>query len=135
MAKDKRDVLEVLKGELKFIQSGGYRKTPYFPPLMFEDSPTCLNHDRPHFPRPCSECVMMQLVPPGYHGAEVPCRHIPLNAMGETVDTLYDSATEREIEIAVTKWLKGMIHKLEMENAATTAAKGKTGAGSERPSV
>ena len=133
MAKDTRDLLEVLKGELKFIESGGYGKAPYFPPLMFEDSPTCLNHDQPHFPRPCSECVMMQLVPSGYHGAEVPCRHIPLNAMGETVDTLYDHATEREIEIAVTKWVKGMIHKFDTERSAV--AKQNTTVAPNRPSA
>ena len=115
MARDARDLLDVLKAELKFIESGGYHKAPYFPPLMFEDSPTCLNYERLRYPRPCSECVMMQLVPGNYHGSEVPCRHIPLNEKGETVDSFYSSGTEQELEVAVVKWLRGMIRKLEAE--------------------
>lgn len=115
MARDPRDLLDVLKAELKFIESGGYHKAPYFPPLMFEDSPTCLNYERLRYPRPCSECVMTQLVPAQYHGSEVPCRHIPLNEKGQTVDSFYDSGTEQELEVAVVKWLRGMIRKLEAE--------------------
>ncbi len=41
---DKRDVLEVLRGELAFLDTGGYRKAqryPWRPNFVFEDSPTC----------------------------------------------------------------------------------------------
>jgi hypothetical protein len=48
MLKDKRDLLEVLKAELEFLQMGGYRhasRVGWRPEFMFQDSPTGLNVD------------------------------------------------------------------------------------------
>ena len=46
MSDDKRDVLEVLKFELSFLEQGGYGRsvrTPWKATSVFQDSPSCLN--------------------------------------------------------------------------------------------
>ena len=46
MSDDKRDVLEVLKFELQFLEQGGYGRsvrTPWKATSMFQDSPSCIN--------------------------------------------------------------------------------------------
>jgi hypothetical protein len=58
-------------------------------------------------------------VPPGQRNGKIPCRHIPLNARGETIDSLYRTGTQEELETALTKWLKSMIQKIENESAQT----------------
>ena len=61
----------------------------------------------------------MELVPPDLRNGKIPCRHIPLNAQGETIDSLYRTGTQEELETALTNWLKSMIQKLEHESAQT----------------
>jgi hypothetical protein len=118
MASNKRDLLEVLKLELEFIKSGGYqRSSSWRPQFMFEDSPTCLNYGSPAHKRPCSECVLMQLVPAESREGRVPCRYIPLNEYHETIHSLYQSGTSGELETAVSEWLMNTIQKLELERA------------------
>jgi hypothetical protein len=119
MASKKRDLLEVLKLELEFLRSGGYRKmSSWRPQFMFEDSPTCLNYGSSEHRRPCSECVLMQLVPPEFREGSVPCRHIPLNEQSETIQSLYQCGTQEELEAAVGEWLMSTIQRLELERAA-----------------
>ncbi len=121
MQKDERDLLEVLKFELEFLEKGGYGRSPrtsWRPQFIFEDSPTCMNYDSKEDPRPCSDCVLMQLVPPECRSAEIPCRHIPLNALGETLDSLYRYGDQHEIEEAVANWLRKVIEQLESERKA-----------------
>jgi hypothetical protein len=63
---DDRDILELLKAELSFLEQGGYRKGPRYPwrpTFMFEDSPTCINFQGEEHPRPCGECALIQFVP------------------------------------------------------------------------
>jgi len=118
MQEDERDLLEVLKDELKLIESGGYARSPgtsWTPVFIFEDSPACMNHDHTNDPESCGDCVLMQLVPPEFRSAPVPCRHIPLNAVGETLDSLYRYGDEHEIEETVMKWLQATISELEEE--------------------
>ena len=81
MPGDDRDLLDVLKFELKVLERGGYGSSPREPwrqHLAFEDSPSCMNYDTRENPAPCEECVLMQLVPPDQRGTKIPCRHIPL---------------------------------------------------------
>ena len=128
MQEDERDLLEVLKDELKFIESGGYARSPgasWRPVFIFEDSPACMNHDHTNDPESCSDCVLMQLVPPELRSAPIPCRHIPLNAVGETLDSLYRYGDEHEIEETVTKWLQATISQLEEEPKVSRGAEGK----------
>jgi len=116
MLADKRDLLQVLKGELEFLEQGGYQnfaKTSWRPPFVFEDSPTCFYSDLPVSRRPCSGCALMRFVPANRRASQAPCRLIPLNAEGETLDSLYRTATPNEIETVVAEWLKSRISTLE----------------------
>ena len=126
MPVDDRDLLNVLKRELQFLEAGGYRKAPNAPlrpQFLFEDSPTCMNHNRKVAPRPCSECILAQFVPSDCQGEKIPCRHIPLNDAGLTIDTYYRLGTHVEVETAVAAWLRKKIHELEREPNPTNGAK------------
>jgi hypothetical protein len=57
MANDDRDLVTVLKEELEFLEKGGYQHSPDAPRrsrFIFEDPPTCLNHDRTQNPDPAA---------------------------------------------------------------------------------
>ncbi len=117
MQKDERDLLEVLKFELKFLEDGGYGRSPnarWQAQLIFEDSPTCMNFNSQE-QGPCSECVLIQLVPPEFRSAEIPCRHIPFDKSGETLDSLYRYGDQGEIEEVFGNWLRATILRLEEE--------------------
>src|SRR5260370_16579904 len=91
MYKDERDLLDVLKAELAFLEKGGYGRSPresWRQPLIFEDSPSCMNYDSKDHAEPCSSCVLFQLVPPQFRGNKIPCRYIPLNAEREKLHSL-----------------------------------------------
>lgn len=118
MTKDNRDVVEVLKSELAFLERGGYRQSlraPWRPPFIFEDSPTCVNYGRKQRLVPCSECVLMQFVPPDCREEKIPCRHIPLNAEGYTIDTYYRIGTQEELEAAMANWLRKTVQQFGRE--------------------
>lgn len=115
MQKDERDLLEVLESELQFLEQGGYSRsseTPWRPRFIFEDSPTCMNYDSKESPGPCSDCVLMHLVPSEFCSTKVPCRHIPLNAAGQTLDSLYRYGDQAETEQTVGNWLRSIIQCL-----------------------
>lgn len=127
MANDDRDLLTVLKAELEFLEKGGYRRSPsarWRPQFIFEDSPTCINHGRTGVPRPCSECILMNLVPADCRNERIPCRHIPLNPEGFTIDTYYRLGTQEEVESALAVWLRKIIEQLTALSAPAQAAKG-----------
>jgi hypothetical protein len=115
MPKDERDLLEVLECELQFLEQGGYSqspKTPWRPRFIFEDSPTCMNYDSKKKPGPCSDCVLMHLVPAKFSSTKIPCRHTALNAAGETLDSLYRYGDPGETEQTVGNWLRSIIQCL-----------------------
>jgi hypothetical protein len=118
MAIDERSLSEVLKAELEFLNRDGYRKTSWRPQFIFEDSPTCLNYRPSQNQRACSECVLMALVPPERRDEKVPCRHIQLNQQGDTIDSLYRSGTQEELESALRNWLTQKIESLEKPAAS-----------------
>jgi hypothetical protein len=122
MQKDERDLLEVLESELKFLEDGGYGRSPRMPwrpqLYIFEDSLTCMNYDSKENPRPCSDCVLMQLVPPEHRSEMIPCRCIPFNLSGETLDSLYRCSDQNEIEETVGGWLRTTITRLKEERIA-----------------
>ena len=116
MARDDRDVLEVLKAELDFIEKGGYGRsvrTPWKPTSVFVDSPSCLNLDDPDRSRPCNECLLMEFVPPERRAESVPCHRIPLNKRDATVDSLAAGDDQGKLEETVKNWLRGMIRSIE----------------------
>jgi len=46
---------------------------------------------------------------------KIPCRYIPLNEAGETIDSLYRHSTQEELEAAFAQWLKTAIARLQRE--------------------
>ncbi len=123
MIKDDRDPLEVLRFELRFLEDGGYGRSPRAPqrpPLIFEDSLTCMNFNTQAGRAPCSSCLLMQFVPRDRASEQIPCRHIPLDPKGRTLSSLYESGTQQEIEETLGNWLRAAIKRLEQERAATS---------------
>ncbi|MFZ0860738.1 MAG: hypothetical protein WCA27_25775 [Candidatus Sulfotelmatobacter sp.] len=104
--------VDVLRKELQFVQKGGYRAPIVWrAPLVFEDSPTCPRGSCGACPE--TDCVLMRFVPKECRYQAVPCRHIPLNELGETVDSLYRTGTNEEIEQTLQSWLLETIGQLE----------------------
>lgn len=124
MAQAKKDVLAVLKAELEFLENGGYR-TPqhaaWRPQLIFQDSPTCLNYSNLGKRHACKQCALMEFVPNGFQQERFPCRHIPLDESGQTLDSLYRTGTEEETYEIVAKWLRNTIARLEQESDSSPA--------------
>jgi hypothetical protein len=121
MSGDKRDILEALRFELAFLEQGGYGRsvrTPKTPTRSFQDSLTCINFNEPARPHPCNECFLTDFVPGSAQSEDVPCHHIPLNAKGETVDTLRDN--QLKLEEALEAWLRTTIQRLEQERGSKT---------------
>jgi hypothetical protein len=120
MRKDERDLLEVLRHEVDFLEKGGYGDScwTWRPSFIFEDSPTCINFGCKENPRPCTDCVLIQLVPPERRSEKFPCRHIPLDASGETLDSLYRYCDQQEVKEKAGKWLRAAIERLEGERRA-----------------
>ena len=111
-------ILDVLKKEVMFLENGGYRDPDrWVPASIFEDSPTCIHPDRSQ-PNPCQQCPLMTFVPSGRRDTPVPCRHIPLNEEGYTLDNMYRFNTTQEIEGTVKDWLKKTIAKLQAAERA-----------------
>ncbi len=136
-------ILNALKFELNFWESGGYKppgagrlpaRAAEFDPITklplevsareshrdhsaFRGSPSCLNYGLPVTEHPCSECWLMAFVPPGRRGEQVPCHHIPLNERGDTVTSLAGPGNAPRIEKAVVGWLHVRIQQLEAARA------------------
>jgi hypothetical protein len=122
MAQDDRDILEILKFELSFLEDGGYGRSPQAPwraPAVFEDSPICPNFCDPARPHPCESCLLEQFVPVGQQKESIPCRFIRLTEEGLTVEDLYRTGSQAEMEEALAKWLRAQIQKIERERAVS----------------
>ena len=125
MAQDDRDILELLKAELEFIEQGGYGrsvKTPWKPTSAFQDSLTCINYGYPYKAHPCSECHLLDFVPPEGHVENVPCHHIPLNEAGETVEMIESEDNQEKLEESLKRWLRARINELEEKLAKPVPA-------------
>ena len=120
MAQDDRDILEILKFELSFLEDGGYGRSPQAPwraPAIFEDSPICPNFCDPARPHSCESCLLEQFVPEGQQKESIPCRFIRLTEEGLTVEDLYRTGSQAEMEEALAKWLRTQIQRIERERA------------------
>ena len=118
MTQDDRDILDVLKFELGFLEDGGYGRSPHAPwraPAIFEDSPICPNFCDPARPHPCESCLLEQFVPQERRADSIPCRHIRLNEQGQTVEDLYRTGSQIEMEQALAVWLRAQIQRIEKE--------------------
>ena len=123
MAKDERDILELLKEELDFIEKGGYGRsvrTPWQPKSAFQDSLTCLNYAYPYRAHPCNECHLIDFVAPEHQGAAVPCHYIHLTAAGETIEDLECEANQPKLERTLRNWLRARISEIAAHRANET---------------
>ena len=115
MSKDERDLLDLLKTELDFIEKGGYGRsvrTPWKQTSPFRDSLTCVNYALPEKAHPCNECHLIDFVPENRRSESVPCHFIPLTENGETVDDLA-AGTQSKMEEALKLWMRRKIEQLE----------------------
>jgi len=116
MSQEKENLLTVLKAEMEFVERGGYRTPPettWRPQFIFQDSPICLNYKSIGERQPCGQCKLMDLVPKSYRAERYPCRYIPLDESGQTLDFLYRTGTEEETHEIVANWLRSTIARLE----------------------
>jgi hypothetical protein len=116
MRTDQRDLLEALKSEFDFLQNGSYARMAKYlwrPRFLLEDSPSCPNYCAPKRDVPCNECALMTLVPPPCQKKKIPCRFIPLDSQGQTLDSLYRTANDAETEEVFRNWLRSTIETMQ----------------------
>jgi hypothetical protein len=121
MAKDERDILELLKSELDFIEKGGYGRsvrTPWQATSPFRGSLSCVNYALPEKAHPCSDCHLIDFVPADKRSEELPCHAIPLNAAGDTVDSLELENNQARLEEALKEWMRAKIKEIETARLA-----------------
>ncbi len=121
MAKDDRDILELLRTELDFIEKGGYGRsvrTPWKATSPFRDSLTCVNYALPEKAHPCSECHLIDYVPVDRRSEELPCHAIPLNAAGDTVESLELENNQARLEETLKEWMRARINEIETNRPA-----------------
>jgi len=118
--KDNRDILDLLKDELDFIEKGGYGRsvrTPWKPKSVFQDSLACINFADPAHSYPCHECHLIDFVSPELQAGAVPCHQIPLNESGATIDDLELKDNQSEMEETVKSWLRRQIKRIEAKRS------------------
>jgi hypothetical protein len=135
MSKDGTTVLQLLKKELEFLESGGYQhaqRSPWRSAYIFEESPSCPNfHDKAR-PHSCEDCWLTEFVRSGRRDEQVPCRFVELSSNGVTVDSLYRCGTPAETEEELRNWLHQRIRELECQIDATQSLVGNSDGLSER---
>jgi hypothetical protein len=62
----------------------------------------------------------MKFVPGEVQSESSPCRFIPLNEEGETIDYFYRCGTQLEMEEALAAWLRSQITRIEQQLAKPT---------------
>lgn len=125
MPKDDRNILEILKEELSFIEKGGYGRwvrTPWKAKSTFQDSLTCLNYADPDRSHPCGECQLIDFVPQAHKHDEIPCHEIPLTSAGATITDLELEGNDARLERGIKDWLRTRIVTIEAERATPTIA-------------
>jgi hypothetical protein len=121
MAKDDRDILELLNEELAFLEQGGYGRsvrTPWLPKSAFQDSLTCINFADPRHSHPCDECHLIDFVTKEHQAEAVPCHYIALNEAGETIEDLEAQGNQAKLEATLKHWMKATIGQIENHRAA-----------------
>jgi hypothetical protein len=124
MVKDDRDILELLKEELAFVEQGGYGRsvrTPWLPKSAFQDSLTCINYAYLSPAHPCNDCQLIDFVANEHRSEEVPCHFIALNEAGETIKDLEAQGNQAKLEATLKLWMKARIKQIEERRAASAA--------------
>ncbi|PYP90295.1 MAG: hypothetical protein DMF61_00885 [Blastocatellia bacterium AA13] len=123
MNTDSRDILDVLKSELQFLERGGYGRsvrTPWQPTSVFLDSLSCINYGDPNRTLPCDQCMLSTLVSSEGLKETLPCHHIPLNEHGDTIQLLEDRGDQEKLVETVKDWLRRSIDRIEKERGKIT---------------
>ena len=115
MVWDKREVLGLLRMEMDNIRRRGFG-------LYFRDSVLCINAGKQESDA-CDQCLLHQFVPPDFLDSNLPCSHIPLNTAGDTLDSLRQKRTRKELEAAVLAWMEAAAARLEKEVEQDRAAR------------
>lgn len=117
MSEDKRNVLEVLRYELNFLEQGGYSRAVRMGSAIspFQDTLSCLNFGEPLRPHACHECLLYDFVPEECRAEDTPCHFIPLDDDGTTISKLLATLRTDEIENLLRRWLKKTIALLESQ--------------------
>jgi hypothetical protein len=115
MAQDLRDVLQILRFELNYLEQGGFDRDRA---LLGIESPfrgtfACINFGNPLQAHTCNECLLHQFIPEDKRTEEFPCHHIPLNASGETVAQLLQENDPQRLVTELEQWLRNTIARLE----------------------
>ena len=117
MSEDRRDVLQVLRYELNFLEQGGYSRNirQGYGMSPFQDTLSCLNFGDPTRPHACQECLLYDFVPEQARTEDVPCHFIPLDDNGITAAQLLISGDNQRLELALQSWLRKTIARLDAE--------------------
>jgi len=115
MSQDTREVLQILRYELNYLEQGGFDRDRA---LLGEESPfrgtfACINFGDPLQRHACQECLLHEFVPEDKKNEEFPCHHIRLSASGETIAELIEKNDPQRMVIALEHWLRSNIARLE----------------------
>jgi hypothetical protein len=115
MKQDLRDILQVLRFELNYLEQGGFDRDRA---LLGTESPfqgtfACINFGDPLRTHACRECLLYQFVPDERKTEEFPCHYIRLSDSGETVAQLIEKNDPRRLVEALEHWLRATIARLE----------------------
>jgi hypothetical protein len=119
-ARDERDILELLKEELAFVEQGGYGRSvrrPWLPKSAFQDSLACINYADPDHAHACSECHLTDFVDEEHQSENIPCHFIPLNEAGETIQDLEAQDNQAKLEATLKQWMRVKIKEIEQVRA------------------
>jgi hypothetical protein len=119
MAQDSRELLQILRFELNYLEQGGFDRDRA---LLGIESPflgtiACINYGDPLRPHACHECLLHQFVPEEQRTEDIPCHHIVLNSSGETIASLIECHDPARMRTALEDWLHNAIAKLENSEA------------------
>jgi hypothetical protein len=112
----KEEIIDKLKLERSILADGGYGRsvrTPWRPNQYFRDSITCPNVGESEKVHPCSECFLIEYVHPACKDLNIPCHFVPLNAGGDTIDSLLRQGNTARLEEGLLQWIESTIKRLE----------------------
>ena len=122
VSEDVRDVVDVLRYELNFLEQGGLERLgPEASPFL--STMTCLNFDLPLRSHACHECLLYDFVPQEARLNDNPCHFIPLNDKGATIATLTGLGDQRLLRDEVGNWLRTKIAQIESGAVPVSAEK------------
>jgi hypothetical protein len=115
MSQDLRDVLQILRYELNYLEQGGFDRDRA---LLGSESPflgtfSCINFGDPLQAHACRECMLHQFVPDDRKAEEIPCHFIRLDPSGETIAELIQKNDPRHMTIVLENWLRATIARIE----------------------